>query len=132
MLRTTNKKSTKKSTPRRRPSKQKNLKNKVQDNNVEVEEIVLNDIMDKEDKEAEIILNDLVPERDKSKYGIKQNNTKSRKGRLKLNLSFLGGPKKSNRTSKSTVNNKNQRRVKEETQPVVEDTKNDDLNKTEE
>ena len=41
MLRTTNKKSTKKSTPRRRPSKQKNLKNKVQDNNVEVEEIVL-------------------------------------------------------------------------------------------
>ena len=68
----------------------------------------------------------------KSKYGIKQNNTKSRKGRLKLNLSFLGGPKKSNRTSKSTVNNKNQRRVKEETQPVVEETKNDDLNKTEE
>lgn len=133
MLRTTSKKGTKKSQPRKKTSANNKPKSVVKEQEVEVEsqDVILNNIMEPEDIEAEMILNDLVPERDKAKYGIKSNNTKSKKGGLNLNLNFMSNSKKTNKKSKTTKNNK-QRSSAEHVDKVVEENTNDDLNKTEE
>lgn len=126
MLRNTSKKSTKKAQPRKKTNTSNKSKGQVKE-----EEVVLNDIMEPEDIEAEIILNDLVPERDKSKYGIKSNNTKQKKGGLKLNLNFMSNSKKSNKTSKTTKTQNNRSSENNIEEPDTENT-NDDLKKTQE
>ncbi|MGL5750084.1 MAG: hypothetical protein ACRCXT_06125 [Paraclostridium sp.] len=129
MLRSTSQKSNPKAQPRKKTSTKTKVKSKVKEVEVQDEEIVLNDIMDSEDREVEVILNDLVPERDKTKYGIKSNNEKPKKGGLKLNFNFLGGSKKSssNKTSKPIKNHRNNiTKSKEVVKENKEDLKEDE------